>query len=173
MTTYEKIVQLLQLHTLKWVGVKTRDHNGWKVFTYLRPDGYLEGTCMRLSIEDCWEEGLMDTFYSKEEFEEEFSSEIIPIPQKPNFLPIGTKVRILEIAKEINGYDEREKVPKEMIWWVYEVRACTGLCYYIWNKSKTNYWDFPYRCVVPVFDDEEVEEIVEKNGKKYKLVEIE
>lgn len=160
MNTYEKIKNLLELGTLK--GVAVQDGNKWRVLVYLVPGGIIYGTSLRDSIETSLLTGLADCKYTQEEYKE--FTNITPIPQKPKVLEVGTKVRILDIAREVEDYGFRSDATRYMVGKDYDIEEVmdnfNGVYYRIAEYT------FPSYCVVPS-DCLEEEETIEVNGKVY------
>jgi len=72
------------------------------------------------------------------------------IPRNPAILPVGTKVRIDEIARESEYFQEWDKGAKDM---VGEIKVITG----IMNRQgqyNVDGYNIPRLCVVPVLEDE-------------------
>jgi hypothetical protein len=64
MTPYEYIKSVIE-HG-QWIAVKKNDGN-YKVFTYVRPNGNIEGTVIRGTVEGCLTYGLSGGVFSEEE----------------------------------------------------------------------------------------------------------
>lgn len=177
MTPYEQLKTLLELNVYKGVAMQNKITKEYKVFTYLRPDGYVEGTCLGRTIEKCLSKGLSGVDYTKQNINEYWENPT-PIPMKPKVLPVGTKVRILEIAREVGGFDEWENKKKEMvgkIGVITEVNdGSSGVYYGVWNGDKTVWLYIPAYAVAPVFEEEkpdtwnELKQLADKMG--YELI---
>ena len=148
-TNYNRVKELLELNTLKGVALEHKD-GGNIVVRYMLGDGNLASSLIRGDIEEC----LADKYVSscgEKNINENFTNKITPIPHKPKSIEVGTKVSILEIAKDIRGlYSKaREMIGEHGL----EVRGTYddeyGISYRIKNKVG-NYADrFPAYCVVP------------------------
>ena len=148
-TNYNRVKELLELNTLKGVALEHKNGN-YIVIRYVLGDGNLASSPVRVGIEEC----LADKYiyvWSEVEINEYFTNKIIPIPHKPKSIEVGTKVSILEIAKDIRDlYSKaREMIGEHGL----EVRGTYddeyGISYRIKNKVG-NYADcFPAYCVVP------------------------
>ena len=148
-TLHQKVKELLELNTLKGVVLEHKDGR-YIVVRYMLGDGNLASSLIRGDIEEC----LADKYVSscgEKNINENFTNKITPIPHKPKSIEVGTKVSILEIAKDIRGlYSEaREMIGEHGL----EVRGTYddeyGISYRIKNKVG-NYADcFPAYCVVP------------------------
>lgn len=170
MTTYEKIKALLELNTLRGVAVK-RKNGEWKVFTHICKDGSVQGMFISTSIEDSLKSRLCEGQFNEIDINYNYTSEIVPLPMKPKVLPVGTKVKILDIVKECGHYDEWEDKKKNMKHGVIETvyNDANGIAHHI------DGYIFPSYCVVPDFDEEDVctkedtRERIVLNGKTYVL----
>jgi len=148
-TLHQKVKELLELNTLKGVALEHKDGR-YIVVRYMLGDGNLASSLIRGDIEEC----LADKYVSscgEKNINENFTNKITPIPHKPKSIEVGTKVSILEIAKDIRGlYSKaREMIGEHGL----EVRGTYddeyGISYRIKNKVG-NYADrFPAYCVVP------------------------
>ena len=148
-TNYNRVKELLELNTLKGVVLEHKDGR-YIVARYMLGDGNLASSLIRGDIEEC----LADKYVSscgEKNINENFTNKITPIPHKPKSIEVGTKVSILEIAKDIRGlYSKaREMIGEHGL----EVRGTYddeyGISYRIKNKVG-NYADrFPAYCVVP------------------------
>ena len=65
-------------------------------------DGNLVSSLIRGGIEECLADKYINV-WSEDEINENFTNKITPIPHKPKSIEVGTKVSILEIAKDIRG----------------------------------------------------------------------
>lgn len=125
--------------------------------------------CLRVGV---WEKAK--TYFNKLLFI------ISPYAEKPPVLKVGDKIQILEVAKECGNYEDWDKEKKDMVGTVGEIKEVIdnsqGVYYWIWNKDKSNWWNFPHYAVCLAVDEpaeEEPEETLEINGKKYKRSEVE
>lgn len=157
MTVYEQVKALLELNTLRGVGVQNKGKE-WMVFTHLRPDGVLEGTLRQVTIEKCLSSGLSSAqSFTEQELNQESTHNIVPIPMKPKVLPMGTKVKILDIVEEVGRYtdwcSDSKKVRKGII-----VKTCDegrGVFYEVKSVNvPTDVVIVPAYCVVPDFSEE-------------------
>jgi len=81
---------------------------------------------------------------------------IDPLYQKPEVLKVGQKVRIMESARDCLGYEPRDELVIGKIETIRNVRdGREGIQYGFDSHS------FPHYCVMPVEDDEKVQEIPE------------
>ena len=148
-TLHQKVKELLELNTLKGVALEHKDGR-YIVARYMLGDGDFIGSLATNSIENCLDEGCTSS-WSERYVNENFTNKITPIPHKPKSIEVGTKVSILEIAKDIKGlcFKAKEMIGEHGL----EVRGTYddeyGISYRIKNKVG-NYADrFPAYCVVP------------------------
>ena len=148
-TLHQKVKELLELNTLKGVELEYKD-GGNIVVRYMLGEKNLVSSPIRGDIEEYLADKYVSS-WSEGEINENFTNKITPIPHKPKVLEVGTKVSILEIAKDIRGlYSKaREMIGEHGL----EVRGTYddeyGISYRIKNKVG-NYADrFPAYCVVP------------------------
>jgi len=93
--------------------------------------------------------------YWKNEYIGKFTL-IDPRYQKPEVLKVGQKVRIMESARDCLGYEPRDELVIGKIETIRNVRdGREGIQYGFDSHS------FPHYCVMPVEDDEKVQEIPE------------
>jgi len=113
-------------------------------------DGNLASSLIRGDIEEC----LADKYVSscgEEYINENFTNKIIPIPHKPKSIEVGTKVSILEIAKDIRGlsFKAREMIGKHGLEVTGTCDDEDGISYHIMDKVGNYTGRFPAYCVVP------------------------
>lgn len=163
MTVYEKIKALLELNTLK--GVVVVSHEGrYRCCFSIKNNGKIRCGGLANSIKgavlDCTTNSSCDAEY----LNTTYRHDITPIPHKPKILPLGTKVRVLDIVKDIGTYMYWEKEARYVkcgtVTHVYD--SCEGVSYKI-NDEYT----FPACAIVPDFveDNTEKRERIARIGK--------
>jgi hypothetical protein len=85
-----------------------------------------------------------------------------PVAKNPNY-KVGEKVKVLDIAREIEEYNLLDSDQQEMIWWIYTIESID--CYWIRLKCDpdSRYDDsytFPSWCLSPAFDDEKDTDLI-------------
>lgn len=156
MNTYDKIVELLELGTLAGVGVQRKD-GWWKAFTHISAEGGLYGCRIAITLEGSVKVGPSSNMYFKDEIEEYFTSNIVPVPRKPKVLNVGTKVRVLEVAREMGDYNHRDDEIDKIINTVGEViqviDSTNGIRYCVKNTTGDALW-LPFYCIIPAYEDD-------------------
>jgi len=137
-----------------WVAVRDK-FNDWMVFTYLRPDGDLEGTVSETTIEESKETGLGYASYSKLDIENDFTDEHKILTHAPVLLEPGTKVEILENVRELAEKEKWGDVKIDMIGKKgFEIKNVYGGDYCVYNEYKSEFYAFPHWAVAPIYEPE-------------------
>lgn len=149
---YEFIIKVLE--SGHWIGVK-HENGKWKVFTYVRPNGKLEGMSIGGSIKDSLNSGLNPYSYTKEEIEQYFTNEYQIVPRIPKPYRTGDLVDILdtpEVREYVKDYGELslEIVGQKGL----EIMGIEGMHIRIYLKDKSDWYTFPYLAVAPHFKEE-------------------
>lgn len=154
MTVYEKIKALLELNTLK--GVLAQHEDGeYHLFYAIDGEGSL--VCANGQIKYDASQILYDDGLSYDgEINDFFTHDITPIPHKPKILPVGTKVRILDIVKEVGDFvDWRNDCKQIKRGTITRVTDSAYGVYYCINGQIT----IPAYAIVPDFGDENTEKL--------------
>ena len=148
-TLHQKVKELLELNTQKGVALEHKNGN-YIVIRYVLEGRNLVGSETENSIENCLA-GTYLCVWSEDEINEKFTNKIIPIPHKPKAIKVGTKVSILEIAKDIRGlcFKAREMIGEHGLKVTSVCDDEDGISYYIRNKVGNKTDRFPAYCVVP------------------------
>lgn len=154
---YEFIIKVLE--SGHWIGIKTKDGD-WKVFTYVKPDGKLEGMLQSTTIETSLEVGLLRAHYSKENIENDFTNEYQIVPRIPKSYKVGDLVDILDTPEvreyvkhgdglSSDGYKKLVGQKGLEVGGVYEDKSIT-----VYNKDESHYCILPHWALVPHFKEE-------------------
>lgn len=172
-TTYDKIVKLLSLGTMDGVLIKdnrAEEECQYAYITHIFDGGFIMNWGSN-EYEVITSKQHRKYFFSKEEINEGNYTIIRPIPKKPKVLPIGTKVRILDVVKEIDNYEIwMESVKNIKIGEISNIEDDAFGVYYKVTNKKNEYGTFPSYCVVP-YDCYPIEE--DKEGLIKNIEEME
>jgi hypothetical protein len=148
--TYDQLIELapkdrpFQIEIEMSSGITSGKRKLWAVIY----NGNLD-TCFEANSFHFWQIGYKGTF-----------TLIDPRYQKPEVLKAGQKVRIMESARDV-GYYRASKNSKEITNQIGELNIIDRVRdddYGIYYETLKGY-RFPHYCVMPVEDDEEVQEI--------------
>ena len=137
--------------------------NEQKIKAYLAAGHYVK---VNLLIDDSitivYDNGLRfissdgSTFYY-DDFD--YKPSVEPIPRKPNY-KVWDKVVVLDIAREIYGYDDWDDCEKEQVWKVWTIVRLFNDWTYKVNTVDGSVW-LPSWAMAPAFDDEKPTKIQE------------
>ncbi len=152
--------------------------NEQKIKAYLEAGHYVK---VNLLIDDSiiivYDNGLRfvssdgSTFYYVD-FNDKPSVE--PIPRKPPY-KVWEKVKVLDIARDIEEYNLLDSDQQEMIWWVYIIESIDGYWIRLNCSPDTRYDDsytFPSWCLAPAVDSENIERKTRIQELELQLVQI-
>jgi len=100
-------------------------------------------------------------------------------PPSPKPYEVGQKVRVSEMVKDHDGFDDWDETQKDMAGKICEIKAacddCYGLRYEVNTPDKSDWWIFRHEWLEPVFEDEEVgtkekPQTIIIDGKEYDLI---
>ena len=136
--------------------------NEQKIKAYLEAGhlvkAYVDGWISTNLIYDNWKY-FVNQYATFNEYDKFENCTVEPIPRKPPY-KVWDKVVVLDIAREIYGYDDWDDCEKEQVWKVWTIVRLFNDWTYKVNTVDGSVW-LPSWAMAPAFDDEKPTKIQE------------